>query len=135
MRGDPNFYTHLGESWVSEREAIARLAAEEAERMERQIRAGATAAYEARPAIYKYPRHIYGMPATDFWIQLAIAVLSVAGAFLMTSLSPYAKWGFVLSLLSQPLYFVATWRARQPGMFLVAIFYTGAWVQGILNHF
>lgn len=71
----------------------------------------------------------------DGTLQIAIVVLSLVAAYLVAGTGPLAKWGFVVGLVSQPFYLVATWRARQWGMLLVAIFYCGAWVQGILNRF
>ncbi len=68
-------------------------------------------------------------------LQIGIAVLSIAAAYLVASTGPWQRWGFVVGLASQPLWIAATWRARQYGILLVALFYTGAWVQGILNRF
>lgn len=73
--------------------------------------------------------------AIDSCLQLAIAVLSIAAMYLIASDGPLTRWGFIIGLASQPFWFVATWRSKQLGMLLVAIFYTGAWVQGILNRF
>jgi hypothetical protein len=71
----------------------------------------------------------------DSALQIGIAVLSIAAAYLIASTGPWQRWGFVIGLASQPLWFIVTWRARQYGILLVAIFYTGAWVQGIANRF
>jgi hypothetical protein len=71
----------------------------------------------------------------DRVLQVVIAVLSLSAMFLITSTSPYARWGFVIGMASQPFWFLATWRARQHGMFVCAIFYTGAWAQGIATRF
>lgn len=71
----------------------------------------------------------------DGALQIGIAVLSIAAAYLVASTGPWQRWGFVIGLISQPLWFIASWRARQYGVLLVAIFYTGAWIQGIANRF
>lgn len=71
----------------------------------------------------------------DAHLQIWIAVLSIAAAYLVATTGPWQRWGFVVGLMSQPLWFAVTWRARQYGILIVAIFYTGAWVQGILNRF
>ena len=70
-------------------------------------------------------------------LQLTIGLLSITAAYLVALPAGHAwlKWGFVIGLLSQPLWFLATLRARQWGMFACSVFYTGAWVQGIVNHF
>lgn len=71
----------------------------------------------------------------DAALQIGIAVLSITAAYMIAGTGPWQRWGFVVGLASQPLWFAASWRARQYGILLVAIFYTGAWVQGIFNRF
>ncbi len=71
----------------------------------------------------------------DELLQAAILVTSAAAIWLVTLPPPYGRWGFVVGLVAQPLWFVETTRRHQWGVFLLAIFYTGAWVQGIYNHF
>ncbi len=68
-------------------------------------------------------------------LQAVIGVLSVIAMYLIVTPGPLEKWGYVVGLASQPFWFAATWRAGQIGMFIVAIFYTGAWVQGIAVRF
>ena len=71
----------------------------------------------------------------DGALQLAIAVMTLAALWLITSTSPMARWGHVIGLLSQPLYMAATLRARQWGMFAVAVMLCGVWARGIANYF
>ncbi len=71
----------------------------------------------------------------DALLQLAILLVSAAAMAMISQPQPLQGWGFIVGLASQPLWFIATWRARQWGMFALAIFYTGAWTQGIVNHF
>jgi hypothetical protein len=71
----------------------------------------------------------------DHALQFAILLLSAAAIGLIAQPAPLQGWGFVVGLVSQPAWFVATWRKRQWGMFALSFFYTGAWVQGIVNHF
>lgn len=71
----------------------------------------------------------------DGALQIAIAVLSIAAAYMVASDGPWQRWGFVVGLASQPFWFAAAWRAEQYGIGICAIFYTGAWVQGIANRF
>jgi hypothetical protein len=68
-------------------------------------------------------------------LQAAILVVSLTAITMVSSTGPLHRWGFVVGLLSQPLWLLATWRARQWGMFVLAIFYVGVWTQGILNRF
>jgi len=71
----------------------------------------------------------------DSALQIAIAVLSIAAAWLVADTGPWQRWGFVVGLISQPFWVAAAWRAQQHGILIVALFYTGAWVQGIANRF
>jgi hypothetical protein len=71
----------------------------------------------------------------DVVLQIAIAVLSFAAITMVASTGPWHRWGFVLGLISQPLWLIATWRARQWGMLALSVFYFGVWIQGIANRF
>lgn len=71
----------------------------------------------------------------DLAIQIAIAATGIAAALMIATTGPLHRWGYVVAMVGQPLWFVASWRARQPGFFILSIFYTGAWAQGIVNRF
>jgi len=66
-------------------------------------------------------------------LQAAIFVTTVAAMYLLTT-PGYFKAGCIVGLCSQPLWFAATWRARQHGMFLVACIQTGFWIRGIVAY-
>ena len=70
----------------------------------------------------------------DHALQAAIAVMTLAAVWLLTD-PLLARWGHVLGLASQPVYIAVTWRARQWGMFIVAVAMCGLWARGIVNHF
>jgi len=71
----------------------------------------------------------------DAFLQIAILVLSLTAIYLLTSPGPHARWGHVLGLASQPFWLAATWRARQWGMLVLAIAYSGLWLRGIASYF
>lgn len=71
----------------------------------------------------------------DVVLQIAIAIFSFAAIAMVASTGPWHRWGFVLGLISQPLWLIATWRARQWGMLVLSVFYLGVWIQGIANRF
>jgi hypothetical protein len=71
----------------------------------------------------------------DIALQIAIAVLSLTAITMVSSTGPLHRWGFVVGLISQPLWLVATWRARQWGMLVLSMFYVIVWIQGIANRF
>jgi len=66
-------------------------------------------------------------------LQLFI-FLSTATAMALITTPGYMKAGCIVGLCSQPLWFIATWRARQHGMFLVACIQTGFWIRGIVAY-
>lgn len=71
----------------------------------------------------------------DVWLQVMIAVTSLAAIYLVGQTSPAQKWGYVIGLASQPLWLAATYRARQWGMFFLSGAYAGVWLVHIVNHF
>jgi hypothetical protein len=78
--------------------------------------------------------HIPG--AASPLVQTGILFFTVAALWLLgDTAGPWYRYGFLVGLAGQPLYLIATWQARQWGMFLAAFFVTGLWVRGVLNHF
>jgi len=71
----------------------------------------------------------------DLCIEAAIVVLTFVALWLVTGAGPYARWGNVLGLASQPFYLAATWRANRWGMFIVAALTCGIWAHGIAKSF
>ncbi|HZF19473.1 MAG TPA: hypothetical protein VE008_07180 [Burkholderiales bacterium] len=69
----------------------------------------------------------------DGVLQTFILFSTVAAMALLTT-PGYVKAGCLVGLFSQPFWFTATWRARQPGMFLVACIQTGFWIRGIVAY-
>ena len=68
----------------------------------------------------------------DRALQAMILALTLPGLYLVGDLDPAARWwGYVISLAAQPFWLAATWRARQPAMFVVAIFFSALWVRAI----
>lgn len=67
-------------------------------------------------------------------IQGAILILSAAAMWLVSGRSRPARLGWALGLSSQPFWLWETYTAGQWGMFLLAVFYTGAWARGLANN-
>ena len=70
------------------------------------------------------------------WVeQFFIVVLTLPGMWLITSVGPEARWGYVMLLAAQPFWLLSNWRSRQMGMFAIAIVFAALWLRGIFNHF
>ena len=72
----------------------------------------------------------------DF-IQVGLLLFGAAAIYLvgLESTNPYQKWGYVVGLISQPFWLLSSFKAKQFGIFYLSIFYTYAWIIGIINHF
>ncbi len=64
-------------------------------------------------------------------IQIAILVLGGAAIWLVSRPEPWSRWGYLVGLVSQPFWLWASWHSGQWGMFLLSLFYSYAWCQGI----
>jgi len=67
----------------------------------------------------------------DIVLQVAITVLSLAAIAMISTTGTWHRWGFVVGLISQPFWILATWRARQWGMFGLSVIYVFVWIFGI----
>ena len=77
-------------------------------------------------------------PRWERWTKVigqVFIVLLGGAAILMTACDgPLRAWGFLLGLASQPLWLVATWQARQWGMFFLSLWYCLGWGLGVWRH-
>jgi hypothetical protein len=72
----------------------------------------------------------------DFWLQGAIFATTIVSMWFITAPGLAMKWGYIVALGAQPLWLLATWRAKQTGMFLCALLvYTPLWARGVVNFF
>jgi hypothetical protein len=60
--------------------------------------------------------------------QAVLLGLSAAGMTMLAAGGQRARWGAVVSLMAQPMWLAATWRAEQWGMFVLALINTGCFV-------
>jgi len=70
----------------------------------------------------------------DVFVQVSIAILGGLAIWLVGRLEDWKKWGYVVGLTSQPFWFYATIKGEQWGIFVLSIWYTYAWCQGIYNY-
>ena len=71
----------------------------------------------------------------DTICQAAIFALGAAGIYLLGRNDKSSKYGMILGLMSQPFWFVSTWRSGSWGMFAVSFVYTMMYANGIRNWF
>lgn len=71
----------------------------------------------------------------DVISQSLILCLGGASIWLVSRQEPWSRWGFVVGLASQPLWFYSTLHAVQYGLFLLSLWYTYSYVQGIVYRF
>jgi len=63
--------------------------------------------------------------------QIFIIVLGIPTFFLISRPESWRRWGFVLGLISQPFWYYQTITHQQWGIFILSLFYTYTWCQGI----
>jgi len=68
----------------------------------------------------------------DLFIQSGITLFGLTSMFLVSRKN---KWGFVIGLISQPFYFISSYKTKQWGIFITTFFYTISWIYGIYNWF
>jgi len=71
----------------------------------------------------------------DAILQVVIFSFSLTAIWLLNVDHPLSAWAPVIGLASQPFWMVATYRATQPGMFLLSIVYCVPWTFGIIRNF
>lgn len=70
----------------------------------------------------------------DIISQCWIIFFGISSIWLVGRLEHWKRWGYILGLIGQPAWFYTTVKYEQWGIFILAIFYTYAWIQGIYNY-
>ncbi|OQY19600.1 MAG: hypothetical protein B6I36_03735 [Desulfobacteraceae bacterium 4572_35.1] len=64
--------------------------------------------------------------------QVLIAVTGVTAIWLsQEKLEKRRRYACIVGLIGQPLWFHTSWQAQQWGIFILAFFYTWAWIRGV----
>jgi len=66
--------------------------------------------------------------------QILISTLGCIAIFLVSRKDKWQRYGYIFGLLSQPFWFIETFRAEQWGIFILCIWYTINWSIGIYNY-
>jgi nicotinamide riboside transporter PnuC len=67
-------------------------------------------------------------------IQIAILIFGASSIWLVSRKEQWKRWGYILGLCGQPFWFYLTITTNQWGMFILTLFYTYSWIQGIYNY-
>ncbi len=70
----------------------------------------------------------------DIAIQISIALTGGAAIWLVSRLEHWKRWGYIIGMIGQPAWFYATIASEQWGIFVLSLWYTYAWGQGIYNY-
>ena len=68
----------------------------------------------------------------DIWLNVALGVVGLT-ALLLTVVGN--RWGCVIGLFSQPLWFAVGWRSQSYSICVLAFAYGVVWCIGIRKHF
>ena len=69
--------------------------------------------------------------------QVGLLLFGAAAIYLvgLDPTNPLQRYGFIVGLISQPFWLRSSFKSRQIGVFCLSIFYTYAWIVGIINNF
>lgn len=70
----------------------------------------------------------------DQTCQIMIFVLGGATIFLLAQKNKWQRWGYIVGLFQEIPWFIATFRARQWGIFALTFVYTFCYILGIWNY-
>ena len=66
--------------------------------------------------------------------QIIIIVFGAVAIWLIGRREVWKRWGYIIGLCAQPAFLYTTWKYEQWGIFLLALWYTYAYGQGIYNY-
>ena len=65
--------------------------------------------------------------------QIGVMVFGASAIWFVGRKEEWRRWGYILGLLGQPFWYYTTITNEQWGIFLMTIFYTYSWCQGVYN--
>ncbi len=66
--------------------------------------------------------------------QFGVIIFGGSAIWVLGRREYWNRWGYIIGLCSQPFFLYTTFVNSQWGLFVLSIFYTYSWVQGIYNH-
>jgi len=70
----------------------------------------------------------------DIICQTWIVIFGCSAIWFVGRLEQWKRWGYILGLISQPAWVYTTIKHDQWGIFLLSLFYTYSWGQGVYNY-
>ena len=71
----------------------------------------------------------------ELFCQIVIPILSALVAYNVTQMDRKKRlFGYCSGLISQPLWYVTTLSHHQYGLFILSLWYTWRWIEGIRTH-
>ena len=67
-------------------------------------------------------------------IQLLLVTFSCVAIWMIARKDSWYKWGYLVGLVGQPLWLYDTYVHEQGGMFVVSIWFTWVYAEGVYNH-
>lgn len=68
-------------------------------------------------------------------IQILIFLFSASAIWFVGRRENWRRWGYVLGLCGQPFWLYTTFISGQWGMFVLSVWYSYSWGQGVYNFF
>lgn len=66
--------------------------------------------------------------------QILIGILGVTAILLVGRKDKWQRWGYIVGLIGQPFWFYSAYANEQWGIFVLSLFYTYSWGQGVYNY-
>jgi hypothetical protein len=66
--------------------------------------------------------------------QIGIIIFGASAIWFVSRREKWRRWGYLLGILSQPFWFISAYQSKQWGIFLLSVWYTYSWTQGIWNY-
>lgn len=67
-------------------------------------------------------------------IQIGILLFGVPAIWFVSRKEKWKRWGYIFGLCSQPFWMYSAITNEQWGIFILTLFYTYSWIQGIYNY-
>lgn len=66
--------------------------------------------------------------------QVFILLSSCSAIWFVGRKEEWKRWGYIFGMIGQPFWLIETFKGEQWGIFVVCLWYTYSWGQGIWNY-